>query len=545
MTVNVDQGKVTYLGNGSTTTFAFPFSTPDAGSIHILVEDIHGNVTEQSPGAFSIVLNPLVGANPTPTGGTVTYPVVGSPLPVGTSLTIVRELQAIQPVSLSNQSIIYPPVIEKELDYLTMLDQGGSEELSRAFRVGFSDPIPKIVPSVAIRAQHTAFFNTDGDMVPGEIPGPGVFISAVMIPVVEAATLAAARAAMGIRSAQALTSAYGISSGDSGVIFSAAGNALYTISLGAASGFPADFTTFIFNNDSRGKTISISGKSPFILWPTQLCIISPDGVGGWQFSKSGRWRSMGSVQFNVDYANGTDSGDGLGTLAQAFKTIQFAIGILETQCDGNFSIKLADGTHQVGTSVTCNKPLIGADGYSITGNVSAPGNVILQADSGGTCFVARDNAVLTLQGVTFQAPNGSCVFATAGAIINIGNVKFGPSAGGIHMFVDTTALINVNGPYSVAQGGAAYHMAALTSGFIKYNPGTVTFEGTMTFSIAFIDAIYNATILTGGPSSVSFVNAAFVNGQQYTVSHNSVVTLSGNTCPGTIAGVTNTGGIFD
>lgn len=198
MTVNADGSRVTYQGNGSTTTFTFPFSTPDAASIHVFIEDTLGNVTEQAPGAFTVVLNPLVGANPTPTGGTVTYPVTGSPLPVGAKITLSRELERVQPVSLSNQSIIYPPVIEKELDYLTMLFQGEADDFGRAFKVGFGDPFPADVPPVSIRKNQNAFFDADGNLTPGLAPGGTAFISAAMQPVVAAVSIAVARNLLGL-----------------------------------------------------------------------------------------------------------------------------------------------------------------------------------------------------------------------------------------------------------------------------------------------------------------------------------------------------------
>lgn len=210
MTVNVDGSEITYLGNGSTTTFTFPFSTPDIGSIHVLIEDSLGNITEQAPGAFSIVLNPLVGANPTSTGGTVTYPVVGSPLPVGAKIIISRQLARIQPVSLSNQSIIYPPVIERELDYLTMLFQGGVNDFGRAFKVGFGDPFPADVPPVSIRKSQNAFFDSEGNLTPGQVPGGTVFISAAMQPVVAAVNLAAARNLLGLGQLATLDAGLGL-----------------------------------------------------------------------------------------------------------------------------------------------------------------------------------------------------------------------------------------------------------------------------------------------------------------------------------------------
>lgn len=201
MTVNTASNKITYVADGATTHWDFPFPGVDAGFIEVSIVDSQGTIINLTPSFFTVTLNPTIDPNPTSQGGFVIYPLTGPPLPVGNLLTIVRNLPAVQATSIANQSIVYPPVIEQEFDYLTLLMQGGVEELTRAFRVGPQDPPPAIVPPVAQRASHSAFFDSLGNLTPGEIPTPGVFISAAMIPVVEAATLPLARDAMGITQA--------------------------------------------------------------------------------------------------------------------------------------------------------------------------------------------------------------------------------------------------------------------------------------------------------------------------------------------------------
>jgi hypothetical protein len=201
MTVNTAASKISYLGDGSTTQWTFPFPAVDASFIEVSIVDSQGTITNIAPAFFSVTLDPTVDPNPTSQGGFVIYPLTGPPLATGNEITIVRNLPAVQSVSLSNQSIVYPPVIEQEFDYLTLLQGGGAEEFSRAFRVGPQDPVPAVVPPVAQRANHAAFFDGFGNLTPGSIPAPSVFISAAMTPVVEAVTLPLARDAMGVTQA--------------------------------------------------------------------------------------------------------------------------------------------------------------------------------------------------------------------------------------------------------------------------------------------------------------------------------------------------------
>ncbi len=65
-------------------------------------------------------------------GGTVTYPLSGSPIAAGTSLTMIRILAYQQLTDLINQGGYYPDVVEAALDYLTMLTQQLTEAQNRA-----------------------------------------------------------------------------------------------------------------------------------------------------------------------------------------------------------------------------------------------------------------------------------------------------------------------------------------------------------------------------------------------------------------------------
>jgi hypothetical protein len=200
MTVNNADSTITYLANGSTTEWVFSFPGIDPTFIEVFLTDAGGGQVQLNPSQYQVILNPTIDPNPTSQGGKVIYPIIGSPLANGNTLTIVRNLPVEQTVSLSNQSIIYPTVIEEEFDYLTLLTRVGSEGISRAFKVGFNDPIPAIVPPVAERANQGAFFDSLGNLTPGGIPGPGVFISAAMTPVVQAVSIASARNLMGVYS---------------------------------------------------------------------------------------------------------------------------------------------------------------------------------------------------------------------------------------------------------------------------------------------------------------------------------------------------------
>lgn len=117
-TVNQATVSVTDSGNGSTTAFAYGFIVPFQAdgitpAVSVFTTDSSGNITTLMPNQYTIagVANPA--------GGTVTYPLSGSPLPSGSTITITRALAYIQPTAVSNQSF-YPHTVEQVADNLDM-----------------------------------------------------------------------------------------------------------------------------------------------------------------------------------------------------------------------------------------------------------------------------------------------------------------------------------------------------------------------------------------------------------------------------------------
>ncbi|MGA2401440.1 MAG: hypothetical protein ABSG91_07010 [Syntrophobacteraceae bacterium] len=111
------QSYVTYLGNGLTTVFPYSFPVQQAGQMVVSITNSTVSppvTTVLSTSQYSV--SGIGGAS----GGNVTYPVSGSPLPAGWSITIQRIVPYQQNTSLANQGAFYPAVVEAALDNLTM-----------------------------------------------------------------------------------------------------------------------------------------------------------------------------------------------------------------------------------------------------------------------------------------------------------------------------------------------------------------------------------------------------------------------------------------
>jgi len=204
-TVNTTINSITYTGNGATTNYSFSFAYPgaakSAASDFSVTTVVNGVTTVLPTNSYAITFNSPVSPNPTGIGGSVLYPLVGSPLVSGATITITRTLPAIQGVSLSNQGTLYPPTLEQEYDYLTMLIQQGLNISARAIVAPVTDlaGLNYTLPAVSQRAGLLLCFDALGNVATCS-SGPNGLISSAMQPVVSASTIATARSLLGISS---------------------------------------------------------------------------------------------------------------------------------------------------------------------------------------------------------------------------------------------------------------------------------------------------------------------------------------------------------
>lgn len=190
MTVSSTANIVVYDGNGATTTFDYTFLIPAADDAVITYTDTAGVETVLNSNQYSIT---GIGSD---AGGTVTYPLSGSPIANATFLSIRRELPLVQETDLVNQDGFYPEVVEDALDYVTMLIQQVNTTNTQAIRVPASESPPDELPAAALRANQALVFDSDGQPTVGS-PSDAT-ISIAMQPVAAASTLLSARALLGV-----------------------------------------------------------------------------------------------------------------------------------------------------------------------------------------------------------------------------------------------------------------------------------------------------------------------------------------------------------
>ncbi len=121
------------LGTGSQTAWPFTFKVFAAGDVQVTIANSSGVETLLVLGTdYSVSLNANQETSP---GGTVTYPISGSALPVGSVLAIIGDLDYDQPLDLPSGGNFSPTALENQLYRSTMQIQQLREEMNRTAKL--------------------------------------------------------------------------------------------------------------------------------------------------------------------------------------------------------------------------------------------------------------------------------------------------------------------------------------------------------------------------------------------------------------------------
>jgi hypothetical protein len=198
MTVPSQTSRSDYTGNGVATVFPYAFK---------ITEDADLLVTTTSPAGVTATL--VLGVDYTvqgagqPTGSItlLTGPLPGDGIPANSyALAIQRSMVPIQDLDLRNQGPFLAELIESALDRIVMLIQQLWGSASRSLRLPASEAgseLLTVLPPLAERKGMAMGFDPTTGQPGAYTPLDGATVSAAMIPVVQAATTAAARAAIG------------------------------------------------------------------------------------------------------------------------------------------------------------------------------------------------------------------------------------------------------------------------------------------------------------------------------------------------------------
>lgn len=180
-----------YLCNGATVLFPFAFKVFSTSDVRVVLTDASAVESDLTLGThYTVSLNSDQDANP---GGTVTSVATYAS---GNLITLTSQVQNLQSVMLTNQGGFYPKVINDALDRLTILVQQIAEKLGRSLSLPISSSgVSSTLPNP--QAGSMLGWSGDGTALTNYTGLSSTPVSAPMTPVVQAASLAAARTALG------------------------------------------------------------------------------------------------------------------------------------------------------------------------------------------------------------------------------------------------------------------------------------------------------------------------------------------------------------
>jgi hypothetical protein len=151
-----------YQGNASATTFAFAYKTYAKQELQVIISD---GVTPQTlvlDSDYSVALNADQVNTP---GGSVTYPLSGSPLPAGFSLVVVSNVPNSQDASIPTGGAFNASIVELGFDRQQVQLQQFNDTLNRTIRVPVGESISAPLPAALTRANYLLGFDGLGNPV--------------------------------------------------------------------------------------------------------------------------------------------------------------------------------------------------------------------------------------------------------------------------------------------------------------------------------------------------------------------------------------------
>jgi hypothetical protein len=333
-----------------------------------------------------------------------------------------------------------------------------------------------------------------------------------------------------------------------GLNYVLSGGAFYVARVPDASRFPQGCTVTITNTDisvCKGKSIQVAGFSAlFVLWPGQVVQLTNVNDAWVETINPGRWRPncVGRLLvINTDSKNGSDQAgfaDGLGTGAEAFKSVQFALQYVLTDFD--FA-----GTPQTRVEILMAPGSTDATGihYAPHGsNPASQGGAVLTIDGNGGIIVGQDDflfdAIVQIRNVTFSNPSGTCLNVQQRAYVLLADLITFGTCKGSQINVGLYGQIEFFKDFTISGGG----------GFFVTNAGGLLYTGSRITASVSSNITYTDGVVVGqfpGWTQLGQITWSLggntVTGKKYDIGSNHVLTGSAN-IPGTVDGTTATGG---
>lgn len=348
----------------------------------------------------------------------------------------------------------------------------------------------------------------------------------------------------------AKTANYTVANADKGDTLALGGSAYFTLTFSAASGYDANFSVLVTNEDTaRAKLLAINGLTSFYLYPGQSVWVYNDN-NTWVSTGPYRWKLSGAVNCYVDGALGSDSTsvDGLAAGASAFATAAYAYSIFQKNVDLSGQVvtcNIVTGTTTISATQSIGGgPLVGAtgpDSFVFLG-AGRTSTIITSSTNGVQCFAGANFSQFSVRSMTLTSSGtaGIGINGQQGSAISWGDIKFNNCTG---------SGIDIAGGGTTAYAVSAYEYAG-TFGFfaISEDHGQLYLGGanvTLTSTPVATSACYQADL--GGfidfTPKPTYTGSA--TGTKYNITQNAIINSNSVTFPGSVSGTQSSGGVLD
>jgi len=369
-----------YAGNSVSTTFNFAFKVFAASEVAVVKADIYGaESTLVLNSDYSVTLNEDQGANP---GGTITYPILGTPLATGEQLVLTGGLAYGQTTSLPNGGAYNATVVERTFDRIVMLVQQLLEMAGRGIQLAVtaSSSVSNKLPSPVAGA--FLAWNGAANAIVNAAGMASVAVSSFMATVVTAADAATARATLGAAKSGANTDITSLSS-------PALGSATATTQTAGDNSTKVATTAYV-------ATAAAAAVAPIVPGFSSMAVISTTGASTWTIPAGvtkakvtvvggGNSGNAGSTACGtIAFGGGGGGGGGVGisylTGLIPGNTLTTNVGAAAT------SSSLSSGTQTI-TTITATAGAVGGSQGGGAGGTSSGAQLNVSGNAGGTaCY---------------------------------------------------------------------------------------------------------------------------------------------------------------
>ena len=361
----------------------------------------------------------------------------------------------------------------------------------------------------------------------------------------------------------AKTANYTVLNTDKGYTIALGGSIYYTLTLGAASSYDANFAIRVLNEDTgRAKLISPSGLTSFYLWPGQTALIYAQN-NVWHVDRPNRYRLTGNVTLNVDYSSGSDSTstDGLSTGSSAFASLPYCYNIVRDEWDLNGHVvtaQLPSGTTTITAGNTFSGRLVG-DSTSFTHapfviSGSNPSTDIFQSTTASVILLyAIDGAKVAVNNLTLRSSgSGGFICLCSNGTINIG-IASGTGSGTVYFGAAGNAILDAAAPTSRIRTVCDYTVLSENSNTFAVSEDHAQIELSSVMNISGSPSMTNAWVQGDLGGMIEATGFSYVSGSPTGVRYKSILngivftglgTAPATFFPGSVAGSASTGGVY-